>query len=246
MQNNEVAIVILSCDKFKITWKPCIDHFFHAWPDCRYQVYLLNNFISSGDSRVIDLMVGEDLDWSNTLKKGLLKINEERVFFIFDDCFITQIDHKDVKLIFKMAIENDLDSVALRRKKFGNGKRFNDKLFKLQPKSKYRNSLFLNLIKKNLLLDMLKPGEDAWQFEKEGNIRNKKLNFYSVYEKKLISFYHGIVKGKWMSKTLLYLKNQGYALEENNFENHSRFQELKIDVYTLIFYAVQKFLHLFK
>ncbi len=246
MQNNEVAIVILSCDKFKITWKPCIDHFFHAWPDCRYQVYLLNNFISSGDSRVIDLMVGEDLDWSSTLKKGLLKINEERVFFIFDDCFLTQINHEDVKLIFKMAIENDLDSVALRRKKFGNGKRFNDKLFKLQPKSKYRNSLFLNLIKKNLLLDMLKPGEDAWQFEKEGNNRNKKFNFYSVYEPKMISEHHGIIKGKWMPDVYKYLKKEGYLLNEDTFEQHSKLIVIMMQIYTLIFYTVHKFTHFFK
>ena len=129
MQYADIAIVILSCDKFKVTWRPCIDHFFNAWPDCPYPVYLLNNFIPSEDERVKDLMVGEDLNWSDTLKKGLLKINNKRTFFIFDDSFISKFNIEEVKLIFKIAIENDLQSVALRKKRFDRGKRFNDKLY---------------------------------------------------------------------------------------------------------------------
>ena len=97
MQNADIAIVILSCDKFKVTWKPCIDHFFNAWPDCPYPVYLLNNFTPSEDERVKDLLVGEDFNWSDTLKKGLLKIEKKRTFFIFDDSFITKFNLEEVK-----------------------------------------------------------------------------------------------------------------------------------------------------
>ena len=93
---SNIAIVILSCDKFKITWKPCIDHLVNAWPNCPYPIYLLNNFIPSNDDRVIDLLVGDDLNWSDSLIKGLLKIEEKRVFFIYDDSFIT--DRKSTRL----------------------------------------------------------------------------------------------------------------------------------------------------
>ena len=246
MQYADIAIVILSCDKFKVTWRPCIDHFFNAWPDCPHPVYLLNNFISSEDERVKDLMVGEDINWSDTLKKGLLKINNKRIFFIFDDTFISKLKLKDVKLIFKIAIDNDLQSVALRKKQFDRGKRFNNKLYKLSSNTKYRNSLFLNLIKKDLLLSLLKSGENAWQFEKDGNKRSKNFDFYSVYESKLITYHHGIIKGKWMPETYFYLKNKGYSLNANTFKNHSKFRVFSIKTYTMIFYAVQKFLHLFR
>jgi hypothetical protein len=120
-------------------------------------------------------LVGEDLNWSDTLKKGLLKIKEKRIFFIFDDSFITRFNLEEVKLIFNLTIENDLDSVALRKRVFDSGKRFNDKIYKINPTAKYRNSLFLNLIKKDLLLSLLKSGENAWQFEKDGNKRNEIL-----------------------------------------------------------------------
>ena len=246
MQNTDIAIVILSCDKFKVTWKPCFNHLFDAWPDCPYPIYLLNSFIRSNDERVIDLLVGEDLNWSDTLKKGLFKIKEKRIFFIFDDSFITRFSLEEVKLIFKISIEKDLDSVALRKRVFDSGKRFNEKIYKINPTAKYRNSLFLNLIKKDLLLSLLKSGENAWQFEKDGNKRNEKFDFYSVYDSKLITYEHGIVKGKWLPKTYIYLKNKGYLLNENTFENHSKFKMFSMNIYTSIFYTVHKFTHLFK
>ena len=246
MQNTDIAIVILSCDKFKVTWDPCFNHLFNSWPDCPYPIYLLNNFISSEDERVKDLLVGEDLNWSDTLKKGLLKIKEKRVFFIFDDSFITRFNLEEVKLIFKITIENDLDSVALRKRVFDSGKRFNEKIYKINPTAKYRNSLFLNLIKKDLLLSLLKSGENAWQFEKDGNKRNKSFDFYSVYNSKLVAYEHGIVKGKWLPKTYNYLKNNGYSLNGNPFENHSKFKMFTMKIYNIIFYKVHKFTHLFK
>ena len=246
MQCNDIAIVILSCDKFKVTWKPCIEHFFNAWPNCPHPVYLLNNFTSSEDQRVINLMVGQDHNWSDTLKKGLLEIDKKRIFFIFDDSFIATINLEEVELIFKIAVENDLDSVALRRKEFDRGKRFNKKLYKLTATTKYRNSLFLNLIKKDLLIGLLKSGENAWQFEKDGNIRSKNYDFYSVYETHLVSYYHGIVKGKWLPETYIYLKNKGYLLCGNTFEIYNKLQVFNLKLYTKIFYVIQKFLHLFK
>jgi hypothetical protein len=246
MQNTDIAIVILSCDKFKVTWEPCFNHLFNAWPDCPYPVYLLNSFIPSKDERVIDLLVGEYLNWSNTLKKGLLKIKQKRVFFVFDDSFLTKIDLEEVKIIFKTAIENDLESVTLRKNPFGKGVKYNNRLYKIKPTAKYRNSLFLNLFKKEVLLELLKNGEDAWAFEKDGNERSKNINFYSVYSTKLASYHHGIIKGKWLPKTYSYLKNNGYLLNGNPFENHSKFKMFTMKIYTIIFYTVHKFTHLFK
>ena len=243
---SEIAVVILSCDKFKITWKPCIDYFFNTWTNCPYTVYLLNNFIESKDERVQDLLVGEDLNWSNTLKKGLLKIDQRRVFFIFDDSFITEFDLKEVKLIFETSIKNDLDSVTLRKSPFGKGSKYDDRLYKLKPTARYRNSLFLNLIRKEVLLDLLKDGENAWQFEKDGNERSKNFDFYSVYSTKLVAFHHGIVKGKWIPKTKKHLLKSGYLLEENTFFMFTWWEMFAINFYAFVFFTVNKLRHLIK
>ena len=246
MKNNDIAFVILTCDKFKVTWKPCIDHFFNSWPECPFPVYLLNNFIPYEDERVKDLLVGEDLNWSDTLIKGLKKIEEKRIFFLYDDAFITEFNLKEIELIFRIAVENNLDSVALRKRVFDRGKRFNKKMYRINPTAKYRTSLFLNLIKKDLLLSLLKSGENTWQFEKVGNKRSKNFDFFSVYNTKLITYHHGIIKGKWMPKVYKYLKNKGYSLNGNTFKKHSKVKVLGMNIYTSIFYIVNWFLHLFK
>jgi hypothetical protein len=230
-----ISIVVLSCDKFKITWKPCIDHFVDAWPKCPYPIYLLNNFIPSEDPRVIDLLVGEDLNWSDSLKKGLLKIKEKRVFFIFDDSFLSYINILDIQQIFSIAIEENLESVTLRTNPFDSGEFYNEQLVKLDCKTKYRNSLFLNLFDKEVLFNILKSGENAWQFEKDGNERSKNINFYAVKKAELVKYKHGIVKGKWLPKTKDYLIKKGYNFNGYIMESHSYLKVLGMDLYVIFF-----------
>ncbi len=246
MKKNDIAFVILTCDKFRVTWEPCIDHFFHSWPNAPYPIYLLNNFIPSEDDRVIDLLVGEDVNWSDTLYKGILKIKENRIFFLYDDAFIHQINFAEIELIFNEASINDLESVALRKRIFDRGKRFNEKLYRINPSAKYRTSLFLNLIRKDILLGLLKTGESTWHFEKAGSKRSANLNFYSVYEKGLVHYHHGIVKGKWIPSVFEYLKNLGYPLEDNTFKSHSAFRIFIMKIYTMVFVVVNSFIHRFK
>lgn len=243
---SEIAFVILSCDKFKITWKPCIDHLVNAWPSCPYPIYLLNNFIPSDDARVIDLLVGEDLNWSDSLKNGLLKLQEKRVFFIYDDCFITYINILDVQKIFKIAIKNNLESVTLRKNPFDKGNYFNDQLGLLSNKTKYRNALFLNLFDKEVLLSILKSGENAWQFEKDGNERSTNINFYSVNKTNLVNYHHGIVKGKWLPKTKKHLIKKGYNFDGDLMESHSYLKAIGMDFYAIIFFSLNKLLHYYK
>ena len=47
--------------------------------------------------------------------------HSKRVFFIFDDSFITKIDINKLNVVFEAAIKYDLDSVALLKKKFDIG-----------------------------------------------------------------------------------------------------------------------------
>ena len=246
---SEIAFVILSCDKFKVTWRPCIDHLSANWPSCPYSIYLLNNHIPSDDARVIDLMVGEDLNWSDSLKKGLLLIKEKRVFFIYDDSFICHINILDVQEVFKIAIEDNLESVTLRNNPFDNGRYYNVQLSKLSSKTKYRNALFLNLFDKEVLLSILKSGENAWQFEKDGNERSVNINFYSVNKRNLVKYHHGIVKGKWLPKTKKYLIKQGYEFNGDRIETYDYFESCGLIIYAFIFVIrnslVNKFNRLF-
>jgi len=232
---DDIAIVILSCDKFSITWIPCIDHLFNAWPNCPYKVYLLNNSIPIEDSRVINLLVGEDHNWSDSLIKGLKKLTESRVLFLYDDAFITFLNAAEVQRIFNTAIQLNLDSVTLMEKPVVLGSIFSKDLMLLHSRMRYRNSLFMNLFKREILLELLRSGESAWQFEKDGNVRSSGLNFYMVCGNKYFSHHHGIIKGRWMPNVKNYLLDKGYDLSLNDFGTYSDFEVMLMKIYRILF-----------
>jgi hypothetical protein len=242
---HEIAIIILSCDRFEPTWKPCIDHLFNIIPKNKFKIYLLNNLKESNDKRVQDLKVGEDLNWSDSLIKGLKLIKEERVFFIYDDTFITYFNTSEVLEIFKLTIDNKLDSVSFKKNPFDKGIFYNSKLSKFNKKTKYKTALHLNLFRKEVLLSLLKSGENAWQFEKDGNQRSFNVDFYFVKET-LINYKHGIVKGKWLPSTKKYLLENGYSFHENDFETFSYFKVFQMNIYRLFFIVGNKLLNLFR
>ena len=245
MNNIDVCVVILSCDRFSETWEPCIDHFYAAWPSCPLRVYLLNNVVPSSDKRVIDLLVGKDEGWSDSLLKGLAKINEKRVLFIYDDSFILNFNLPRLQEVVDLALRENLDSVALRKRAFDSGKRINQVIYKIDPQAKYRNSLFMNLIKKDVLVNLLVRSENAWQFEKEGNKRNAGYDFYSVYEKDLVSYKHGIIKGKWLPETHSYLQDLGY-LSNATLETHNRLRVFSMNIYSHVFTLAHTILNNFR
>lgn len=168
------------------------------------------------------------------------------MFFVFDDSFITQFNSIEVQQVFDIAIKNNLPSVALRKRIFDRGDHFNDKIYKIAPTAKYRNSLFLNLMRKDVLLSLLKSGENAWQFEKVGNIRSKSFDFYSVNNKDIVFYKHGIVKGKWLPSTYNYLIDMGYRLTDEIIGIHSWRRVIMMRVYSHAFYFYHFITHLFK
>lgn len=212
--NEKIAILVLSFDGFEELWKPFFDFFFNTWHDCPYKVYLLNNLKSYNDERVNNLLVGKDISWSDSLILGLKKIKEERILFFYDDTLLTNISHDIVDTAINFAINNSVDSIVMRPNIFQNKDKKHNNIFKIYPNALYRNSLFLNLIKKDVLLEILKPNESAWDFEILGNARSYDLNCYSV-SKLGFEYHHCIVKGMWYPSILKKLKNSGYSFKNS-------------------------------
>lgn len=212
LNSKEIAILVLSFDGFQELWKPFFDYFFTAWDKCPYKIYLLNNFEKYDDDRIINLLVGKDTSWSDSLKKGLEKITEKRVFFLYDDAFIYKIERNEIQSYFQSAILNNYTSVMLRPSLFIN--QFSKNKLQLIPqKALYRNALFCNLIERKHLINMLQAFESAWDFELKGNKRSENHEYYST-KKISIYYHHGIVKGKWFYSIYQKLTKEGYSFEK--------------------------------
>lgn len=212
-EGKSVSILVLSFDGFSELWPPFFDSFFTTWPDCPFEVNLLTNFKSFDHPRVNSLQVGSDISWSDNLIKALSILQSEYVLLFYEDAFLTGIDKTGVMNSINYCTEQNLDALLLRPSEFRGKKKVNPNIFLVNKEAPYRNSLFVNLVKKDVLLNILNAGENAWQFEITGNKRSKPYNFYSV-GKKLFEYDHAIVKGKWLRKTKEKYEAKGYSFQK--------------------------------
>jgi hypothetical protein len=215
IQGNKVSVLVLSFDGFSELWPPFFDSFFSTWKDCPFQVNLLTNFKSYEHPRVNSLQVGSDISWSDNLIKALSLIKSDYVLLFYEDAFLTGIDTAAATKAIDYCIENDLDSLLLRPSEFKGKKNVTEQIRLVNKKAPYRNSLFVNLIKRDVLLDILKPGENAWQFEIIGNERSRKYNFYSL-RSRIFKYDHAIVKGKWLRQAKEKYEQKGYVFSRIN------------------------------
>ena len=89
--------------------------------------------------------------------------------------------------------------------------RVDDNVGLIQPGSPYRTSLFASIWRRQVLVDLLKDGESAWDFELQGLVRADAYDgFYSTY-KHVFSYLHGVEKGQWFPWTVRYLRRHGIA-----------------------------------
>lgn len=77
--DNELSILICSCDKYEDAWEPFFYFFKKFWEDCSFNIYLLTNFKRHNDEKVISLIIGEDIDWSTSFLKAIEKINTKYI-----------------------------------------------------------------------------------------------------------------------------------------------------------------------
>ena len=70
---NEIAVLVVSCDKYKDTWLPFFDLLSNHWRGLDINVYLGNNFenftyiVNNRNVKVIN--IGTDLAWTNNYIK---------------------------------------------------------------------------------------------------------------------------------------------------------------------------------
>ena len=109
MENkNNLAILVLSCDKYSDLWVPFFECFFRFWSDCEYPVYLGANKQNFGDKRVRTILSGEDQDWSSSVRKIIEQIDAEYVFIILEDLFLVKnVDSVKFQECFRVLLEND-------------------------------------------------------------------------------------------------------------------------------------------
>ena len=210
--DDSLAVVVLSCDHYSDLWKPFFQLFDRHWPNCSCSVYLASNTVSFNKDNVKTLLSGEDHDWSSSVKKCIEQLDENYVLLLIDDGFLSaDVKEEELFHLFDIFIRHNMSYLRLKNTPKPDEK-FIDGIGRIKEGRLYRTAIFPSMWKKKVLVDLLKDGESAWEFELKGAGRSDKhRGFYGIY-KNFFPIVHGVIKGKWTNRAVKDLQNMGVSI----------------------------------
>lgn len=196
--SSSVAVVIPSCDKYSDLWEAFFATLQLRWSDCPYPLFLVTNEINFKRENVSVIRIGEDRTWSANLAAALLLIPHDYVLLIMDDLFLkSRINEERVASLIDKCVSQEWDYLRLNPtpgpSRPGNA---NDGVGPIVKGDWYRSSTVMSLWRKEVLLDVLNPKENAWEFEIFGSDRTDKYQRWFASVDWNLPFHNVVIKGK--------------------------------------------------
>jgi len=194
--SSRTQILVVSNDGYADLWQPFFKYFFHYWHDCPLKINLLTNSSAFNHSKVKSIQIGPDISWSDNLILGLNKIDCDYIILFIEDLFLKRkVDNQNFDSILKWVNDNRPDYVQFnpthRLIKY-------DRIMgKLHTHTAYRTSLLPCIWRKERLIELLKPGESAWDFETKGSIRAYNNDKFFATHTNIFNYFNSVIKGKW-------------------------------------------------
>jgi hypothetical protein len=214
----DIAILVVSCDKYSDLWSPFFLCLRKYWPDCPYSIYLGSNCKTSGIENVHSITVGPDVDYSSNLLSMLQQVPHPWVIFWVEDRFVSElVDTANIRRLIDIARCKDADYFKLLAEPPLPLIAKSQELGEIPTRAKYRVSMTVALWKKSALMSMLRQGESAWDLEYQGAERSLALKgmFLGLgpkyFRAPLIPHIHIIIKGRVMRSALTFLTKEGLA-----------------------------------
>jgi hypothetical protein len=217
----QCPIIVSSCDNYEDCWQAFFTFFFRYWPDCPCEIYLLSNTKIYPDDRVKTITIGADHGWADNMKYILQQVNKPYFMYFLEDVFLLKkVDTERVVNYFKIMVE---EKAAYLRLYPLPGP---DSAFKgyteiglIAKEAPYRISLMTAIWDTKVFLDLLVPGENAWQMELDGTERSRKIEapFLCVKQKfaPIDYFCTAIKRGRWFYDAVKLCQAAGINLDLN-------------------------------
>jgi hypothetical protein len=209
----DLAVLVSSFDAYSDLWPPFFANFHRQWPDCPFPIYLLANRKTFPDPKVRMILAESVTAWPDSMRLALSQIREEFVLLTLEDIFFSS--KVDTAEILRLGEWIALHRPACTRLNPVTGmvpSAFPG-ICKLPLGIPYRSSTVLSLWRKDVLLDLLKPGESIWQFEVMGSVRTDKYPDFYAAERPNFPYLHGVIRGKWVPEAQRRLIAEGIPVD---------------------------------
>jgi hypothetical protein len=237
----EIAMLVVSCDRYSDVWSTYFQMLHKFWPDNPLPVYLLNNTLKVNYPGVRQILVGDDVSWSDNLLCALEQIEQSYVLMALDDLMLTQtVDSAKFERISQWIATHQPNYLRLFDTPAPRGEG-DDLIAELLPGDVYRTSTIWSIWKKEALQQLLKPGENAWQFEIDGSARADAVPGFFAVRSSAVQIANTIIRGHWHPAAVRLLKIHNAFPEPNLRPIMSAWEERKYALAGLrsrLFYCV--------
>ncbi len=222
MTDQNLSVLVISCDKYSDLWPYFFSLFEVRWPDCPYPVWLGSNDKVWSDRRVRPICVGADTTWAANVRAMLQAIETPYVLPLLEDFFLTDpVLTGDLAGALNAAISLNADClrVTVSRRSLPKNNTVRSyagtcSVGEILPGTPYRVSTQAAIWKKSALLAMLDEDYSAWDFEIIGSQVAERLpvRIYGVSES-IIKYRHAVERGKWLPQGIENCQAAGLTID---------------------------------
>lgn len=179
---HELSILVSSCDKYSQLWQPFFKLLDKNWPELKrdhkeVKVYLLANKKTFNYPGVEMINIPQEISWSDNMLFALNSIKTKYVLLFLDDYWVSEpVNVTRFEELLKSMYYHDAAYMQLHvdpaeQKLFKAVARV-DGLVHKNKFQKYRASLQLAIWEVAALKQILRSGENPWEFEMAASIRS--------------------------------------------------------------------------
>lgn len=210
------ALVILSCDRYRDLWEPCLALYRRYWPDCPYPMFLVSETVGIEDERVRSLRAGAGLAWSDVVRVALGALDHEHVLLVLEDFLLTgpvptvAVEAMRAELEVRRGAYMRLGPFPGPTGSMPGVRNFGEHL----PGAPFRVSLQAAFWRRGVLLDLLEPGESPSDFEKHGSVRSVRIGapFFAA-RRRVLPYLEVIKRGKWSPEGIALCRREGLPVD---------------------------------
>jgi hypothetical protein len=215
--NDEVAFVVVSCDKYKDLWPIFFNCFRQYWPGCRYRVFLITNELRPDIDGVEVINAGPDCDYGSHVQNSVAKIDAEWLILWLEDCIFTgPVDDARLARAIGEAIADRAAYAKLSADYPWSYDTVGDRLLGSTPLNvRYRAAVGMSLYRRDMVFSLFRRGLSAWQLDKSTTYGFSEEMFLCLRQgelsRPLIPYVNAVIKGKWSGSAFRKLKSMGFV-----------------------------------
>jgi len=216
--NNNLAILVISCDNYSDLWGPFFTSLTKYWPDVPFKIYLGTNYKDFSYPGVEVIKAGNDISWADNVRTFLSEIAEDFVLLFLDDIFICDVVNTErIVSLYEFALRENVDVLKLILPRRTRHYKKEKQIFYMNPLYEYCIDTSISIWRKSMLLSFLKPGYSAWDFEviNSEEIRRKGQypGLFLTVNKDQFSYINGVIQKKWVPSSLKQLQKNGIRVD---------------------------------